>query len=327
MTMNAMASPLHVSSTENVHASKNFLAAFLRSLVHPEWMPQGINDWDTPLDGKIPVVLIHGTWLNSYNTWCRIAPELADAGHRVFAFNYGRDTAPVTGRPRSIYGTKGILEAQPEVAAFIDHVLERTGASQVDLLVHSQGMSQARLYLSDSGGTNPEDPSRNRVRKVIAITPSHHGTTLCGIGSLGLAIEKRWAGIRPLIKKLLGDAALDQLVGSEAMTHINRGGDTLPGVSYTTLCTRFDEIVTPWQNQFLEAGPGATVRNVLVQEGAVRDFSDHLAILYSPRVIDFILEELDITGEYRTTNPQVRGTVLPGYGSLPQWKRRRQAQV
>lgn len=319
-----MTTKLQVSSQENVRASKNFLAAFLRSIKHPEWMPHGINDWDTPLEeGQVPVVLVHGTWLNSYNTWSRIAPELAAAGHRVFAFNYGRDTSSLTGRPRAIYGTQSILEAQPEVAAFINSVLERTGAPQVDLLAHSQGMSQARLYLSDSGGANAEDPTLNRVRKVIAITPSHHGTTLSGFGSLGLKIEKRWPTLRSVVKKTLGDAALDQLVGSEAMSHINREGDTMPGVSYTTLCTRFDEIVTPWRNQFLEEGPGATVRNVLVQEGAVRDFSDHLAILYSPRVIDFILEELDVTGEYRTTNPIVRGTVLPGYGALPQWKRKR----
>ncbi|MEJ4100504.1 alpha/beta fold hydrolase [Corynebacterium mastitidis] len=316
-----MTTSLRVSHDENVRASKNFLAAFLRSLRHPEWMPEGINDWDTPLDGKIPVVLIHGTWLNSYNTWCRIAPELAAAGHRVFAFNYGRDTAPLTGRPRAIYGTRGLLDAQAEVAAFINQVLERTGAPQVNLLAHSQGMSQARLYLSDSGGANPQDPSRNRVRKVIGVSPSHHGTTLSGFGSLGLKVEKRWPGLRALIKKTLGDAALDQLIGSEAMNHINRLGDTMPGVDYTTLCTRFDEIVTPWRNQFIEESPHATVRNVLIQEGAVRDFSDHLAILYSPRVIDLILEELDPTGEYRTTHPQVRGTVLPGYGALPQWRR------
>ncbi|MGV0360278.1 esterase/lipase family protein [Corynebacterium mastitidis] len=316
-----MTARLRVSHDENVRASKNFLAAFLRSLLHPEWMPEGINDWDTPLNGKTPVVLIHGTWLNSYNTWSRIAPELAAAGHRAFAFNYGRDTSPLTGKPRAIYGTKGILEAQPEVAAFIEKVFERTGATQVDLLAHSQGMSQARLYLSDSGGANPEDPTRNRVRKVIGVSPSHHGTTLAGIGSAGLKVEKKWPGIRPLTQKILGDAALDQLMGSEAMSHINRMGDTMPGVSYTTLCTRFDEIVTPWRNQFIEESPHATVRNVLVQEGAVRDFSDHLAILYSPHVIDRILEELDDTGEYRTTRPRVRGTVLPGYGALPQWRR------
>lgn len=310
-----MPAKIQVNAQESARASKNFLTAFLRSLRHPEWMPEGINDWDTPLTaGQVPVVLIHGTWLNSYNTWSRIAPELAASGHRVFAFNYGRDTSCLTGRPRAIHGTQGIREAQPEVAAFIDAVLERTGAKQVDLLAHSQGMSQARLYLSDSGGSHAQDPTRNRVRKIIAITPSHRGTTLSGLGSLGLKIEKRWPTLRILIKKTLGDAALDQLVGSEAMSHINRMGDTVPGVSYTTLCTRFDQIVTPWRDQFLKQGPGATVRNVLVQEGAVRDFSDHLAILYSPRVIDFILEELDTTGEYRTTNPVVRGTVLPGYG-------------
>ncbi|MBC3186070.1 alpha/beta fold hydrolase [Corynebacterium sp. zg-331] len=319
-----MPTHIQVSSPDSVRASTNFLAAFLRSLAHPEWMPQGVNDWASPLvEGQVPVVLIHGTWLNSYNTWSQIAPALAKDGHRVFAFNYGRDTSALTGRPRAIHGTRAILDAQPEVAAFIGRVLERTEAAQVDLIAHSQGMSQARLYLSDSGGANPADPTRNRVRKLIAISPSHHGTTLSGLGSLGLKVEKRWPGLRPLLTRILGDAALDQLVDSETMRHINRLGDTVPGVSYTTLCTRFDEIVTPWRRQFLDQGPGATVRNVLVQEGAVRDFSDHLAILYSPRVIDFIREELDVTGGYRSTHPLVRGTVLPGYGALPQWRRRK----
>ena len=101
----------------------SFLPAFFRSLRHPDWLPEGVNKWDEPLDGRVPVVLIHGTWLNVYNTFGMIAPALNDAGHAVFTQNYGRDSSSFTGRPSGVFGTASMLVAQREVASFIDAVL------------------------------------------------------------------------------------------------------------------------------------------------------------------------------------------------------------
>lgn len=303
-------------------APRSFLRAFLSSQRHPSWMPAGVNDWDTPLDtsgpGSVPVVLIHGTWMNSYGTWALLAPMLVDAGHRVFTVNYGKDPGCFLGRRRACYGNAGLLDAQVEVGAFIDQVLERTGAAQVDLIGHSQGVAQARLYLTDSGGAG--DPGQGvapKVRRLIGFAGSNHGTTASGIGTLGRWLNRKgWYG--PL-RNVLGQCAEDQMMDSEVMAHINRNGDTVPGVEYTMICSRYDEIVTPWRTQKLTPGEGATVQNLLVQDhGNVRDFSEHLALLYSPRALDLALEALDHApaGNYRARTPHVTGTVIPLWGPL-----------
>jgi hypothetical protein len=100
----------------------HFLTAFLSSQRHPRRMPAGVNDWETPLPdsgpGSVPVVLVHGTWMNSYCTWSLLAPTLAAAGYRVFAFNYGQDRSCFLGRRPACYGNAALVDAQPEVAAF-----------------------------------------------------------------------------------------------------------------------------------------------------------------------------------------------------------------
>ena len=335
----------------DAQAAASFLGTWIRSFIHPGRRPRGVNRWDEPLAGRVPVVLIHGTWMNSWNTWEMLAPRLAAAGHAVFCFDYGRDTSSLAGRLPGVHGTRGLLDSRAEVAAFIDEVLDRTGARQVDLVAHSQGVAQARMYLTDSGGADAEDPARNRVRRVIGLGGSNHGTyswlpRILGLGRAGVAdaetvgpgaADVAGPGAEPgphprtgatrtrrgelgtrILRLIGGQAALDQLVGSPAMAHLNRYGDTVPGVEYTMLCTRYDTVVTPWRTQFLEAGPGARVRNVVVQQGALADFSDHLAMLYSPHVIDLVLEALsDDAEDYRAAHPAAAGTVLPFFGALP----------
>lgn len=254
--------------------------------------------------------------MNAANTWSYLAPRLQHAGFRVFAFNYGRDTSSLAGKPRGVYGTAGLLEAQREVAAFIDGVLEQTGAQHVDLVGHSQGVAQARLYLTESGGADLQDPSRNRVRTIVGIGGCNHGTTLSGV-IRAMSFLDRNSRLDNPARRFLGAAALDQRVGSEAIEHMNRYGDTVPGVDYTMICSRFDQVVTPWRSQLLHGGPDATVRNVVVQTGNVKDFSDHLTVLYSPTVLALVLEALGAPEDYLAANPPSSRMVLPGLGELP----------
>ncbi|RAV33076.1 esterase/lipase family protein [Corynebacterium heidelbergense] len=316
MTQNPSDATDSTKSGEQVGTNLGFLPAFLLSLAKPTLKPKGVNDFSPVAEGQVPVVLIHGTWLNAFNTWSYLAPQLEHAGYRVFAFNYGRDTYSLTGKPKAVYGTASILESQKEVAAFIEEVLERTGARQVDLIGHSQGVAQARLYLTDSGGANPEHPEQNKVRKLVGISGCNHGTTLSGVASFGKFLDRTGILDNP-IRRVLGYSALDQRLGSDTVAHLNRHGDTVPGVDYTMICSRYDQIVTPWRTQRLEAGPGATVRNLLVQTGNVKDFSDHMAVLYSPKVLDLVLEALEGEESYRPGHPHVTGTVVPFLGSMP----------
>lgn len=288
-----------------------FIPKFLGSIFTDNPLPDGVNKWDEPLNGRVPVVLIHGTWLNAYNTWDYLAPELIKAGHAVFAFNYGKDPNCFVGKASGVYACGYLRRSHREVAQFIDEVIERTGADQVDLVGHSQGVAQARLFLSDSGGSNADDPTKNRVRKLIGIGPASHGTTLSGISTIAGKLDPS-NKVHGLLEKILGGAAIDQRLGSEFGEYLNQNGDTVPGVDYTLITTTFDGIATPWQDQVFEAGEGATVNNVHLQDGGSRlDFSSHLSMLYSPRVVDIVLEALD--PQDRTFR---RPRILPMLGEL-----------
>ncbi len=296
-----------------------FIPKFLSSLRRDNPLPEGVNKWDTPLDGKTPTVLIHGTWLNAYNTWDYVAKNLIAAGHPVFAVNYGKDRSAFTGKAPGVYANNFLRTSQQEVAAFIDEVIERTGAKKVHLVGHSQGVAQARLYLSDSGGADRADVARNKVDRLVGVGPAHHGTTLSGISTLGDKLDpnNKLAGF---LEKFLGGAAIDQRVGSEFGDYLNRDGDTTPGVDYTMITAKYDGIATPRLKQVMVAGDGARVRNLSVQDGNPLDLSGHLAMLYSPRVVDLILEALepgeDGPAAYRAAHPLKRGVVLPMMGEF-----------
>lgn len=296
-----------------------FIPKFLSSLRRDNPLPEGVNKFDTPLDGKTPTVLIHGTWLNAYNTWDYVAKHLIAAGHPVFAVNYGKDRSAFTGKAPGVYANNFLRTSQKEVAAFIDEVIERTGAKKVNLVGHSQGVAQARLYLSDSGGAGRADVARNKVDRLVGVGPAHHGTTLSGISTLGDKIDpnNKLAGF---LEKFLGGAAIDQRLGSEFGEHLNRDGDTTPGVDYTMITAKYDGIATPRLKQVMVAGEGARVRNLSVQDDNPLDLSGHLAMLYSPRVVDLILEALepgeDGPATYRAAHPLKRGVVLPLMGEF-----------
>lgn len=65
------------------------------------------------------------------------------------------------------------------------------------------------------------------------------------------------------------------MAGSPFITKLNQGGDTVPGVHYTVIATKYDEVVTPYGTQFLS---GPDVRNVKLQDLCSVDLSEHVAI-------------------------------------------------
>ncbi|KJY46114.1 lipase, partial [Streptomyces sp. NRRL S-444] len=75
----------------------------------------------------------------------------------------------------------------------------------------------------------------------------------------------------------------DQIAGSPFVTKLNAGGDTVPGVRYTVIATKYDEVVTPYRSAFLE-GTGSNVRNVVLQDLCPLDLSEHVAIGLTDRI-------------------------------------------
>jgi triacylglycerol esterase/lipase EstA (alpha/beta hydrolase family) len=206
-----------------------------------------------------PVVLVHGTGANGTDNWLGLAPYLAGRGWCVHSFDYGA----LPGVP--LFGGLGpIEESAAELAAFVDEVLATTGAAEVDLVGHSQGGMMPRYYLK-------HDPDgADQVRALVALAPSTNGTTLSGLTALLDLIP----GLEDAIDG--GAPALtQQVVGSDFLNELNAGGYTVPGVDYTVIATRYDEIVTPYQTQFIDE-PGVT--NVLMQDLCPLDVSEHATI-------------------------------------------------
>ncbi|MFJ3673041.1 esterase/lipase family protein [Streptomyces sp. NPDC090106] len=205
-----------------------------------------------------PVVLVHGTFGNSVDNWLGLAPYLVTRGYCVYSLDYGQ----LTGVP-VFNGLGPIDKSAAQLSAFVDKVLAATGAAETDVVGHSQGGMMPRYYVKFLGGAA-------KVNALVGVAPSNHGTTLNGL----TALLDFFPGAADLLSTAT-PALADQVVGSAFLTKLNAGGDTVPGVAYTVIATRYDEVVTPYQSQFLS---GSGVHNVLLQDLCPLDLSEHVAI-------------------------------------------------
>jgi triacylglycerol esterase/lipase EstA (alpha/beta hydrolase family) len=291
-----------------------YLAAFGYGLTHPDAAPPGANRWNCAPSAEHPrpVVLLHGTWLNAYDTFASLSPRLARAGFCVYAFNFGRSGLMQGGGLGPVlpgrFGVGRMEDSAVQLRDFIDRVLGATGAQAVDIVGHSQGGTVANHYLKFEGG-------QGKVGKLVSLGATHHGTSLMGMATLGRIINNLGVDILGFYEPLVGIANIQQAVGSSFYTGLNAQGDTVPGVAYTAIGSRHDEVTNPYQWTFLQAGPDATVDNVTLQDGCEQDMSDHLTMMYSPRAASIVLHALDPVAHPSlecTFNPWMIG----GNGSL-----------
>ncbi|GAA4339266.1 alpha/beta fold hydrolase [Streptomyces venetus] len=205
-----------------------------------------------------PVVLVHGTLGNSVDNWLGLAPYLKDRGYCVFSLDYGQ----LEGVP-FFHGLGPVEKSAGQLDDFVDRVLAATGAAETDLVGHSQGGMMSRYYLRFLDGAG-------KVNALVGIAPSNHGTDVNGFTRL----LPYFPGAADLLTKAT-PALADQVIGSDLLKRLNAGGDTVPGVRYTVIATKYDEVVTPWRSQYLS---GPDVRNVLLQDLCPVDLSEHVAI-------------------------------------------------
>ncbi|RDI66314.1 lipase (class 2) [Nocardia pseudobrasiliensis] len=255
--------------------------------------PEGANDWQCAPRAvhPDPVVLVHGTWGNQ-NSWDVLAPELRSSGYCVYSLNYGRDTSSIWGARPGVYGTGDIRASARELAAFVEKVRLATNSPQVDIVAHSQGGVLARQYMRFEGGANPADPQQNKVRNAVFIAATNHGTTAMDMGRL-VHLGSSDGPADRMVGAVLGTAAAQQVIGSDFLHRLNAGGDTEPGVHYTVIATRVDQVSTPPESAFMRPGPGATVENLWVQSFCPTDDTDHGRLPQSPTVIGLVKHALD----------------------------------
>lgn len=243
----------------------------VEAIADPTWSPAGANDPNCKLtpERPNPVVLLNATMTAQW-AYTAGAPFLANNGYCVFTFNYG-NTTPFETFP--IQGVGDIEKSAREVSRKIDAILAKTGAKKVDLVGWSQGGGLLpHYYINFLGGDK-------KVDKAIGIAPGNHGATgdmltyvryfAPPLGPWGYEV---FASILPAIAQ--------QAQYSDLVEKVYRDGDTRPGPHYTTIVSKYDEIATPFTNQFLE---GDNVTNILLQDECKVDLSEHLSINFSER--------------------------------------------
>ncbi|MET9612543.1 esterase/lipase family protein [Kitasatospora indigofera] len=262
----AQAGTAQAAATDPVAAAKALAAPLV----------PGANNWSCRPSAAHPrpVVLVHGTFANGSVNWLPIAPTLAAEGYCVFALTYGEQPGiPI------LRAIAPVPDSARQLATFVDGVLAATGAAKADLVGHSQGGGLTpRYYLKFEGGAA-------KVHTLVGLAPSNHGTTLLGLATLAQSI--------PGAMDIIGSACpacADQVVGSDVLTRLNASGDTVPGVSYTVIYTRYDEVVTPYRTQALS---GPDVHNVLVQDLCPANSPDHVLMAFDPVVRHEVRHALD----------------------------------
>ncbi|GAA3577010.1 alpha/beta fold hydrolase [Amycolatopsis ultiminotia] len=226
-----------------------------------------------------PVVFLHGLGATSYEDLNFLQDSVAAKGYCTFSRTYGSyPQFPVVG------GLRPIADSAAEIKQFIGEVLAETGAGQVDLVGHSEGGFQS-LYVTKTQGI------ADRIGSVVAIAPPTHGTTFAGLAKLASLLGQ---GEREAVGKALaalGCPACDNLItDGAAVKTLNTGPIAQPGVHYTVLTSRFDELVTPADTAFVRE-PG--VVNSYVQDTCPLDPVGHIGEAYDLNVWHLVTNALD----------------------------------
>jgi triacylglycerol lipase len=238
----------------------------------------GTNDWSCKPTAAHPnpVVLVHGTLGNRATNWQTYGPLLRNNGYCVFAPTYGA-TLPLP-YPGALGGLGDIRDSAQELGTFVDQVLAATGATKVDIVGHSQGTLMPNYYVKFLGGAA-------KVDKYVSLAPLWHGTGTTGSGPPP-SMKAAFPSPDPLA--LLGPAFAQMSTGSDFINQMSAGGVAVPGVTYTNIMTKYDELVRPYTSG-IEAG----MTNIVIQDLCNLDFTEHFEIAADRNASILVLNALD----------------------------------
>lgn len=245
--------------------------------ISPTVAPPGSNHWDCEpsQEHPEPVVLLHGLGGNQSLNWSSMSPLLANNGYCVFSLTYGNHWwLPPIG------GLRSMRTSAEDVSDFVDKVLRKTGAEQVDLVGHSEGTTVAAHYLKNLDGAD-------KVKRLVGFSPNYAGTTLYGLTYLA-------NNLGPVLNHILETvctACKEFSPSNSFVKELNSGGTAaVPEVEYTNIQGALEEVVLPNSSGTLSV-PNAT--NVRVNDGCDKDLSDHVSLVSSRRAGQIMLNALD----------------------------------
>jgi triacylglycerol lipase len=246
--------------------------------------PPGANDFscEPSSEHPRPVVLIHGFGATMQGNWWYQSPRIKRAGYCVFALTYGVDPR-MKWWSSSPGGTISMRQSAPELAAFVDRVLEATGTSQVDLVGHSEGTAMPRYYLERLGGAA-------KVHSFVSLAPLWRGTAAFGLATVRDLLEPYGLSgpFLALYASMCG-ACPESLRGSDYLNDLNADGEAVPGIEHTNIVTRYDFLVQPYTSGIMRDGG----TNIILQMVCPLNVSDHSFLVFDPVVTQLILNALD----------------------------------
>lgn len=152
----------------------------------------------------------------------------------------------------------GDIQVNGEYVVHAIRAMSARSGHKVQIVGHSQGGMVPRWALKYWPDT------RRDVDDLIGLAPSNHGT----VDSAAVCAT----GCGPAFRQ-------QGLLDSNFLRALNSGPETYPGISYTSVASRYDEVVVPNIGQhgssFLHTG-GGRISNVQIQSACPLNVSDHL---------------------------------------------------
>lgn len=255
--------------------------------------PQGVNLWDCKpsADKPFPVILIHGQTMTANSSWAAFGPALKDQGYCVYAVNLPKDRQSLMGKVTRLVGYDfgGLTDIELSAAytgAFVNEVLKSTGARKVDIVGYSEGGTVANLMAHNYGSAH--------FRKIVTIAGINVGINPFSVQDHNLIFTSpTQPALLGSIMTALSDSTAQMMSGSavsEKLTH----PDTVAGIDYTNISSKYDEfvVISKHNPNFQKAVPGATVSNIVLQDGCDKDLSNHTTIPYNKRVWAMVFNAL-----------------------------------
>jgi triacylglycerol esterase/lipase EstA (alpha/beta hydrolase family) len=197
-----------------------------------------------PVHAANPPVLVVAGFTETTNQLQTLLNNLQSAGFTAF----GMQLPSTNGIP----GCGDIAQSSQAVASKAQQVLSQTGASQLDVIGHSEGGLELRYSIKNLGGGS-------QVARYVSLGTPQHGTNAASGGFN------------------FGCQAVTQMAPNSAFLNALNSPSDVPGaVVYTALATTKDTVVTPApQASFLQNGG----TNASVQQFCPNDNSSHVGLL------------------------------------------------
>ncbi|MFT4088290.1 MAG: alpha/beta fold hydrolase [Gordonia sp. (in: high G+C Gram-positive bacteria)] len=286
LALTLVAAPSPAQAKPKLPVDYNFMAGIRAELSNPGGSLPGTNDFTCKPSAAHPrpVILLHGSGGGRQTNWATLAPVLKNEGYCVFAPTYGPMSTVWPGSALGGLGRK--IDDAWDVKAFADRVLKATGASQVDIVGHSLGTQIPTFWMKYLGG-------RGKVAHYVSLAPYWaQGPDDDDARSVEVNRYRKLLGIsEPVRPACPGCGSVPK--NDDFNRAVREPTPYLPGVEYTNIVTRDDEIVTPYSSGLMPATPGTSVRNIVVQDGCAVDHADHMSIVANRRSAALVLNALD----------------------------------